>query len=643
MFQKVLQKIHQSLPVILFFLILFYLIFILFGLPYIILATIVAIQFQIHSKKNLPLSKIISFILTQFIIQILSFLATRNIYNSIILNLIVPFWLIFTRSSQFNPTGYFSELMAFTFLQLMPVSNENFHMQVEAMALGMFIFFIAMIWYNKKFHKQNPAIQIKKQSFSLLNEAYQKQKIGNDIKQELQDLYKLQQAFYEEASNKRKASYIVSNEGKISYLYALLIQRTIYLLSHISSNELQEREEELYPLFSLLKTAGNSEKSYISSLIKKVQTISKVENNKSDWIDDSIDSILSVFELILRNTLDHNTKTLDKKWKIPLSIRIKQLFHYRVRLDAFEFRFAFRMSIILIVGMTFNLYTNMEHGFWFVMNSFLLTQPMYEDSIQRMKTRFIGTICGSLLMVILQSLLHGIPAHMAIASILTFGVFSLKPGTSLHTFFVTGFSLTITSLALNIYIAVQLRILYVIVSIIFVLIVNKAIFPTSHQTQLKYNEQLIFHMHHVYLRILHRCLSSEADYWLLCDARIRFHLVYEQMKKEIEKSPDIASIDNEILHISYQMFSELEQLLFMITNRNLNTQIYDILSSYIHHADMALNTIQEHLYNNHTIEKNYDYPQQNLSFEGFDYQLSQLMRRYSNNLAQLYNKVCIND
>lgn len=640
MFQKVLQKIHQSLPVILFFLILFYLIFILFGLPYIILATIVAIQFQIHSKKNLSLSKIISFILTQFVIQILAFLATRNIYNSIILNLIVPFWLIFTRSSQFNPTGYFSELMAFTFLQLMPVSNENFHIQIEAMALGMFLFFIAMIWYNKKFHKHNPIIQIKKQSFSLLNEAYQKQKNGNDIKQELQDLYQLQQAFYEEASNKRKASYIVSNEGKISYLYALLIQRTIYLLSHLSLSE-EEHEDELQHLFSLLKKA--SENSHFSSLIKEVQTISKVENNKLDWIDDSIDSILSVLELILRNSFDHNTKTLDRKWKIPLSIRIKQLFHYRIRLDAFELRFAFRMSIILIIGMAFNLYTNMEHGFWFVMNSFLLTQPMYEESIQRMKTRFIGTICGSLLMVVLQSLLHGIPAHMAIASILTFGVFSLKPGSTLHTFFVTGFSLTITSLALNIYIAVQLRILYVLVSIIFVLIVNKAIFPTSHQTQLKYNEQLIFHMHHVYLRILHRCLSSEADYWLLCDARIRFHLVYEQMKKEIEKSPDIASIDDEILHISYQMFSELEQLLFMITNRNLNTQLYDILSSYIHHADMMLNTIQEQLYTNHIIDKIYEYPQQNLSFEGFNYQLSQLMSRYSNHLAQLYKKVCIND
>ena len=150
-------------------------------------------------------------------------------------------------------------------------------------------------------------------------------------------------------------------------------------------------------------------------------------------------------------------------------------------------------------------------------------------------------------------------------------------------------------------------------------------------------------MHHVYLRILHRCLSSEADYWLLCDARIRFHLVYEQMNKEIDKSPDTAAIDKEILHISYQMFSELEQLLFMITNRNLNTQLYDILSSYIHYADMMLNTIQEQLYTDHTTDKTYEYPQQNLSIIEFDYQLSQLMSRYSNNLALLYNKVCINE
>lgn len=58
---------------------------------------------------------------------------------------------------------------------------------------------------------------------------------------------------------------------------------------------------------------------------------------------------------------------------------------------------------------------------------------------------------------------------------------------------------------------------------------------------------------------------------------------------------------------------------------------------------MMLNTIQEQLYTNHIIDKIYEYPQQNLSFEGFNYQLSQLMSRYSNHLAQLYKKVCIND
>lgn len=84
--------------------------------------------------------------------------------------------------------------------------------------------------------------------------------------------------------------------------------------------------------------------------------------------------------------------------------------------------------------------------------------------------------------------------------------------------------------------AVFLRMSYVAASVLFVLVVNRFFFPTSLRSQFRYNLQMLFHMHHMYLRILEDTLTNPPDYWRICDAQLQYHMVHGQIKQDIPKT-----------------------------------------------------------------------------------------------------------
>ena len=144
--ESVWAQFLQALPVIVFFLIMFYSVIFFFGMEYTTIASLVTVIFQgNYKKRKVPTVPLISLLLQQLLLLGLAYIATWNIVLSLILNLVVPFWLIFTKASQFNQLGYFSSLMTFTFLQLMHMDWNGFVTQLEAMAFCCAVFFAAVL------------------------------------------------------------------------------------------------------------------------------------------------------------------------------------------------------------------------------------------------------------------------------------------------------------------------------------------------------------------------------------------------------------------------------------------------------------------------------------------------------------------
>lgn len=79
----------------------------------------------------------------------------------------MPFALIFLKASQFNQMGYFSGLMTFTFLQLMPVDFSGFLVQTAAMLWGLCIFIILVLLFQVRFPK-TPGYQTRQKGLLLI-------------------------------------------------------------------------------------------------------------------------------------------------------------------------------------------------------------------------------------------------------------------------------------------------------------------------------------------------------------------------------------------------------------------------------------------------------------------------------------------
>lgn len=149
----------------------------------------------------------------------------------------MPFALIFLKASQFNQMGYFSGLMTFTFLQLMPVDFSGFLVQTAAMLWGLCIFIILVLLFQVRFPK-TPGYQTRQKGLLLIGSWLKKQVEGQgdaggtgaEERKETpeEELHSLEQKLYVEANQKREKKEIITREGKICYMFALMFQRALW-------------------------------------------------------------------------------------------------------------------------------------------------------------------------------------------------------------------------------------------------------------------------------------------------------------------------------------------------------------------------------------------------------------------------------
>lgn len=215
-------------------------------------------------------------------------------------------------------------------------------------------------------------------------------------------------------------------------------------------------------------------------------------------------------------------------------------------------------------------------------------------------------------------------------------MYTAVPGTIIHAVFVTCYALTMTTMAMGTNEAAALRLVYVIGAVLFVLVVNRFFFPTSMGSQFRYNLQMLFHMHHMYLRILEDCLSHPLDYWRICDAQLQYHMVHGQIKADI---PKVAAKEEggylRVLGITWRMASEIQQMIFQTTHKMGRR-----CPEYYGTVHLLYRLCAEPDPGNDASEKR----KKLKNIEGMQYQryidgesqLSRLMTQYARNLSRLY-------
>lgn len=647
--ESTFRQFLQALPVIVLFLFMFYSVIFLFGVEYTMVVSLGTLIFQVNYKKKNTYEQLLFLIPHHVFLMILAYVATWNISFCILLNLVIPFWLIFSKSSQFNQLGYFSSLMTFAFMQFMPVDWNGFIIQLEAMTLCTIASVMAILIYVI-FDRRSDGVETEQRIMSLLGEIMRKFLDREDFHADLTELFKYQRQIYQEAYLERGKRHVVTVEGKLKYMFAILTQRTAYLIANQSRLIQPSDEDEIIyanMVASYMKEAGRTdflsgEKSdCLRNLEKRGRNMLQCAEQKNNEFYKSMTNFFRFFLFILYQARkkDDNTMFMNGHWEIPVEQRMKERIFSHFRPDTFEMRFALRMSVVLMVGMAVNMLFDEGHSYWFVMNAFLLLRPMYEDSNHRMLTRFIGTAAGCAVVALLLPFCTGFASHMIIAGIMVACMYTATPGTTIHALFVTCFALTMTTMAMGETSAAFLRMSYVVAAVLFVLIVNRFFFPTSLGHQFRYNFQMLFHMHHMYLRILEHALTEPLDYWRLCDAQIQYHMVHAQIREDlpkIEEKEERQKYYQNILSVTWRMASEIQQMFFHVKYKRGTLEERRIMEQYIYFTDHILNQIQEMLHLKKEKKIN--------NIDGLKYQryidgrpdLSALMTQYARNLSELY-------
>lgn len=116
--------LRRALPVILFFLSSFAIVCAVYGLQYVIVVSVVTVFFQTRYKRSDNTAvKYLRLLVIGSVLMVLGYIASTGLAACVVLNICVPFVLVLTQSSQFNPKGYFTYAMLFVFLSLIPPAN----------------------------------------------------------------------------------------------------------------------------------------------------------------------------------------------------------------------------------------------------------------------------------------------------------------------------------------------------------------------------------------------------------------------------------------------------------------------------------------------------------------------------------------
>ncbi|MEG0155272.1 MAG: FUSC family protein [Lachnospiraceae bacterium] len=649
MYNKMKKELHifkdkfiQVLPVIVFFVLLFYSIYFMFGIHYILIVSCITIQFKVRYLKTQTIRSLASMFFVQLLLSALAFLATCNLLFCIVINIVVPFFLVFLQSSQFNPKGYFSSAMVFVFLQLRPVGLSGFLPLMEAVTYGMSLCVIALLC-STLWRKKEQDFQIAKTGLVLLSQSFSMLIREEDDSEQIRKLFSIQQSLHRLSYHSRGSSYIVTGAGKIYHMFALLLQRTMYYLTLPDKEDISicERTEELQEFAEYLMCASDFNQENNEKLIVQGEQLKSKYTKKDDTLSLVIQNSLNLLLLILGEITTIKVNHSQSDWALPKYRRPLRSMIHRLRLDSFEFRFALRLSAVLVIGFVFSKLSGMNHAYWLPLNAFLLLQPIYEESNKRLKTRFIGTVIGCTAIYALLPFFPGLSGHFLFSTIMIALMYCSTPGTWNHAIFSTCFALTFASLVMQQNIAIYLRLLYVVLAIILVLVVNRFLFPMEAKRQFDDNLSNMFHLQRSYLRILQFSMHETLDYGIICDALMSFHMTYEQVEgylKKYEKEQEKIYYRH-MLAILWRMVSEMEQMIFFIHNgkiKNLNEkQMYE----YIDICDYVLYEIQAMLHSTEeTKPKDITHMQAHMNMEGNIY-FSNLLKGYAEHVSVLYQMV----
>lgn len=571
------KKLRATSPILAFFLISFAIVVPLFGLFSAIVVSVFTTLFQFRYKRSNTPRDFLRFFLISQGLCLLAHLSATHLTACILLNLLVPFLLVFVQTSQFNPKGYFGYGMMFVFLEIMPPSPGEFPMEMAAMAFQAGLLVVGLLLYGRFAPKPPAQADVVQQALGAFTRCLLQMADGKADRALQRQMYEQEQSFHTLSYQNHKLMSVRTRRAQLYDMFAVLFQRASYLISDLSwqSGITPAEQEALRSLAALLtrvqQEVSEQDNTPLIAAARQLLDETALPDGRTRIF---FRSFLHMLILILQQMSEQTPP--QSAWRRINWHEFWRHIRHRASLESFEMRFALRCSIVLTISCTASYLISVTHSYWFPLNAFLLLQPDYEESKHRMKTRPIGTVLGCLLVFLAMPLLPNLATQLAFALVILCLMYCSTPGTWYQAVFSTGYALIMASMTIDSTVAMELRVVYLLLAVALVFVVNRFFFPTRRPMQYRFNLRMLLKLQRAYWNTIRQSLHEPVEVSEFSDLLTYFHMIYGKAAAYVdnpvrEMDRDLA---RQLLLILWQLMSELEQVAFLIQAGEVRPEEY---------------------------------------------------------------------
>ncbi|HIZ45568.1 MAG TPA: FUSC family protein [Candidatus Olsenella pullistercoris] len=580
--EKWRDQIVGTLPVIVFFIALFWIVQLGFGDTYLLAVSPFTTLFETRLEKYNPPGQYARFFLVSALALVGARLAVTSVALCVVVNLAMPFALVFMRSSQLNPRRYFPYTMLFAFLQLRPGNLvESFATQAAVLAaccVTLSVGLLAAGALRRRKHEAHGRLHacVRRLANDLGRAAADG--IDDDLRAEL---LSLRREFAALAYSAREDSTAPPRTTNLLDMLATLAQRTAYLTGNFDWSD-RHRADHAALLAELSKLTreldlvidADADGSQRAALAARSQELLRELHVEEPRFRIFCRSYLNMLALIVRVADDPQQRA----WHMSATdVARTALFRKRPSLDSFEMRFSVRCGVVLAVSCSANLLLPVDHLYWYVLHAYLLLQPFPDESSRRMRTRMTGTALGCVFVHAVALLNLGWAGIMVLGMVLVAPLYAATPGTVTSAFFATAYAVTMASVSIDDGYATMMRLGSLVLAVVTVALVNRLVLPTSDRRLLAADVRQLFAMVRSSWDLVRTTLYERVDTVVSSERLLHFQMVHTQANAVLdsisasgERTAEIAEVTryrdaaDRMLFCLWEISCELEQLELMV-------------------------------------------------------------------------------
>lgn len=580
--EKWRDQIVGTLPVIVFFIALFWIVQLGFGDTYLLAVSPFTTLFETRLEKYNPPGQYARFFLVSALALVGARLAVTSVALCVVVNLAMPFALVFMRSSQLNPRRYFPYTMLFAFLQLRPGNLvESFATQAAVLAACCVTLSVGLLAAGALRRRKHEA-------HGRLHACVRR--LANDLGRAAADgiddglraeLLSLRREFAALAYSAREDSTAPPRTTNLLDMLATLAQRTAYLTGNFDWSD-RHRADHAALLAELSKLTreldlvidAGADGSQRAALAARSQELLRELHVEEPRFRIFCRSYLNMLALIVRVADDPQQRA----WHMSATdVARTALFRKRPSLDSFEMRFSVRCGVVLAVSCSANLLLPVDHLYWYVLHAYLLLQPFPDESSRRMRTRMAGTALGCVFVHAVALLNLGWAGVMVLGMVLVAPLYAATPGTVTSAFFATAYAVTMASVSIDDGYATMMRLGSLALAVVTVALVNRLVLPTSDRRLLAADVRQLFAMVRSSWDLVRTTLYERVDTVVSSERLLHFQMVHTQANAVLdsisasgERTAEIAEVTryrdaaDRMLFCLWEISCELEQLELMV-------------------------------------------------------------------------------